>query len=185
MNCQFNYIFLLFSRLFLLVLSISILYLLIQSYSVYTAGMIAGIAITCFSYYILNKIAPSTDKRVMDQSKDICEVPFIKEYLPMLEYEVRIICSKFTLNSIICRKPLTCILEWYIFFIKKVGIAYNSPEANRNCWNIDSRIFETFLCCDQMHMLTNLGFQILSSRLRVETALEAFLEKNIRLERNF
>ncbi|XP_044758998.1 testis-expressed protein 2 isoform X2 [Coccinella septempunctata] len=74
--------------LFVLVLIISILYLLIQRYSVYTAGMIAGISITCFSYYIMNKISPGTEKCKKETApKDIWEVPAIKEYQPMLKYE--------------------------------------------------------------------------------------------------
>ncbi|XP_045476118.1 testis-expressed protein 2 isoform X2 [Harmonia axyridis] len=74
--------------LFLLVLTISILYLLIQRYSVYTAGMVAGIAITCLSYYIMNKISPVNDKRAKELApKNFWEVPAIREYQPMLKYE--------------------------------------------------------------------------------------------------
>ncbi|KAK9887753.1 hypothetical protein WA026_000068 [Henosepilachna vigintioctopunctata] len=77
----------------LLVLSISIAYLIIQKYSAYIAGMVAGIFITSLSYYIMNKIAPQnypgkdTRHRKRYSSKDIWEVPAVKEYQPILKYE--------------------------------------------------------------------------------------------------
>ncbi|KAL3273247.1 hypothetical protein HHI36_014701 [Cryptolaemus montrouzieri] len=56
---------------FILVLSISILYLLIQKYSTYIAGMIAGIFITVFSYYVMNKFSMNSPGRSIKENQDM------------------------------------------------------------------------------------------------------------------
>lgn len=74
----------------------AIFYYFIQWYSVYLAGLIAGISITLTSITIYNKLFSIPPQKLdstedlsqqQQQQQQIVEIPAIKEYEPLLKYE--------------------------------------------------------------------------------------------------